>query len=590
MSAPATFCHAFQATAAANAGKVALRNLGGSVSITWAEYAARVKTIAAGLAGLGVQQGDTVAIMLTNRPEFHLVDTAVLHLGATPFSIYNTNAAETINYLFENAGNRVVVCEEQFVSRLLEAQALGSKVEHIVCVDGAPQATISLADIEAAPLEGFDFEASWRAVRSEDLATIVYTSGTTGMPKGVELTHAGLLFTLRSCDAAGFAGRPGDRVLSYLPDAHLANRAAAHYTQLLQGTEITTVANPRDVLAGLLEVRPQVFLGVPQTWYKLKTSIETALAAESDQAKRDAAAWALEVAARKVRAEQAGESLIPQLLAEHAEADRLVLAGLRAKIGLDQVWLPMSGAAPFSPEAHQFMMALGIPVRECWGMTESLAATASPAGDIRIGTVGTVLPGVEFAVADDGELLLRGPVIMRGYRNDPDKTAEAIDADGWLHTGDIGTIDADGFVSIVDRKKDLIINSSGKNMSPANIENTVRDACPLAGVVVAIADQRPFVSMLIVLDPDAAAAFAAQHGLADAAPAALADNAELLATIQAGIDHANSKLSRVEHVRAFTVLPEYWLPGSDVLTPTMKVRRKPVNEIYAGEIDAMYAR
>jgi long-subunit acyl-CoA synthetase (AMP-forming) len=179
---------------------------------------------------------------------------------------------------------------------------------------------------------------------------------------------------------------------------------------------------------------------------------------------------------------------------------------------------------------------------------------------------------------------------MRGYRKDPEKTAEAIDGEGWLHTGDIGTVDADGYVSIVDRKKDLIINSSGKNMSPANIENTVRDACPLAGVVVAIADQRPFVSMLIVLDPDAAGAFAARHGIADASPAALARNAELLAVVQASIDKANTKLSKVEHVRAFTVLPEYWLPGSDVLTPTMKVRRKPVAEIYASVIDAMYAR
>ena len=590
MSTPTTMCEAFQRTASVDPDAVALRALGGAVSITWREYAARVETIAAGLAGLGVNPGDTVAIMLTNRPQFHLVDTAVLHLGATPFSVYNTNAAETINYLFENAENRVVVTEEQFVPRLIDAQAIGSKIEHIVCLDGAPHGTISLADVEAAPLEGFDFEASWQAVRPDDLATIVYTSGTTGMPKGVEITHDGLLCTLASLRAAEFTARHGDRVLSYLPDAHIANRAVAHYPNLLSGAEVTTVANPRDVVAALVEVRPQVFLGVPQTWYKVKTGIETALAAEPDQAKRDAAAWALDVSARKVRAEQAGESVSADLMAEHAEADRLVLAPLRERLGLDQVWLAVSGAAPFSPEAHEFLLALGIPVRECWGMTESLAATAAPAAAIRIGTVGTVLPGVEFAVAEDGELLLRGPMLMRGYRKDPEKTAEAIDAEGWLHTGDIGTIDADGFVRIVDRKKDLIINSSGKNMSPANIENTVRDACPLAGVVVAIADQRPFVSMLIVLDPEAAAACAAQHGSADLSPAALAGNAELLAAVQAGIDKANAKLSKVEHVRAFTVLPEYWMPGSDVLTPTMKVRRKPVAEIYASVIDAMYAR
>jgi long-subunit acyl-CoA synthetase (AMP-forming) len=584
-------CHAFQRTAAARPDAVAIRSLGGAVSITWREYAARVRSIAAGLAGLGVRPGDTVGIMLTNRPEFHLVDTAILHAGATPFSIYNTNPADTIEYLFENAGNRVVVCEEQFVARLQEVQARGSKVEHIVCVDAAPAGTISLADVEAAPLEGFDFDAIWQAVRPEDLLTIVYTSGTTGMPKGVELTHANLIFNVDAVAAAGAAPQSGERVLSYLPDAHLANRYVCQYVSLMNGTEITTVANPREVLAGLLEVRPAVFMGVPQTWYKIKAGIEAALAAEQNPRRRQLAQWAIGAGTRKVRAEQAGRRVGMRLRVEHAVAERIVLSKVRAKLGLDQTRIPASGAAPISSETHEFMMAIGLPIRECWGMSElSAAATVHRADAIQVGTVGTAVPGVEIKLADDGELLVRGDLVMRGYRKDPAKTAETIDPDGWLHTGDIGTIDTDGTVRIIDRKKDLIINSSGKNMSPANIENTIRDACPMVGIAVAIADQRPFVTALLVLDPDTAAGYAARHGLADESPAALAAYPALRQEIQAGIDAANTKLSQVEKVRAFTIVSEYWLPGSDVLTPTMKVRRKPVIERYAAEIDAMYTR
>ena len=370
MSITPTFCHVFQETAAANPDRVALRTLGGAVSITWAEYATRVRSIAAGLARLGVGPGDTVALMLTNRPEFHLVDTAVLHLGATPFSVYNTSPVETIRYLFDNAENRVVVCDEAFVPLLLEAQAAGSGVEHIICVDGAHNTT-SLAEVEAAPAPDFDFDETWRAVRPDDLVTIVYTSGTTGMPKGVELTHASMLVSTRATIGADLAPRFSERVLSYLPDAHVANRLLAHYAAMVQAAEVTDIANPRDVLAGLLEVRPHVFFGVPQTWYKLRTGIELAVTAETNPARREAVARAFEVGSRRVRAEQAGENLDSEFLAQHAEVDRQVLAPLRASLGLDEIRVAASGAAPVSPESHEFMMMLGVPVREVYGMTES---------------------------------------------------------------------------------------------------------------------------------------------------------------------------------------------------------------------------
>ncbi len=588
MPVPLTFCHAFQETAAANPDRVALRTLGGATSLTWGQYAERVRSIASGLAGLGVRPGDTVALMLSNRPEFHLVDTAALHLGATPFSVYNTSTIETIRYLFDNAENRVVVCEEAFVPVLLEARAQGSKIEHIVCVDAAPTGTVALTEVETTPAPGFDFEASWRSVQPDDLLTIVYTSGTTGTPKGVELTHANVLVSAQATIGADLGPRRHERVLSYLPDAHVANRLLAHYVAMIQAAEVTDIANPREVVAGLVEVRPQVFFGVPQTWYKLRTGTELALAAEPDAAKREAAAQAFEIGLRKVRVEQYGGKPDTELLTQYAEADRMVFGPLRARLGLDQVRVAASGAAPVTPEAHEFMMVLGILVREVYGMTESSAiATTHPVDDIRVGTVGKPYPELEVSLADDGELLIRGPVVMRGYRKEPEKTAEAIDADGWLHTGDIATIQ-DGHVSIVDRKKDLMINSSGKNMSPSYIEGTVRDACPLAGAVVAIADHKPFVSVLVVLDPDAVTAFATQHGL-EPDITALSSDQTLLEAMQQGIDVANRKLARVEQVRAFTVVPEYWVPGSDVLTPTMKVRRRPVSVRYAAQIDAMYA-
>ena len=587
MSNAPTFCHVFQETAASNPDGIALRTLGDAVSITWSEYADRVRTIATGLAHLGVRSGDTVALMLTNRPEFHLVDTAAFHLGAAPFSVYNTNPVETIRYLFGNAENRIVVCEKAFVPILLEAQAAGSKVEHIVCVDGAVDGTISLEEVEAGPAPEFDFDATWRAVRPDDLLTIVYTSGTTGTPKGVELTHASTLVSARATINADLGPRARERVLSYLPDAHVANRLLAHYVAMVQAAEVTDIANPRDVLAGLIEARPHVFFGVPQTWYKLRNGIESAVAAEPDQSKRKTAAWAFEIGMRKVRVEQSGEQPDSELLAQYAEADRLVLAPLRARLGLDALRTAASGAAPVTPESHEFMMMLGIPVREVYGMTESSAiATTHPSDDIRVGTVGVPYPEVEVTLAEDGELLIRGPVLMRGYRKEAQKTAEAIDTDGWLHTGDIATID-DGHIVIVDRKKDLIINASGKNMSPTHIENAVLGACPLAGMVVAIADHRPFVSLLVVLDPDAAAVFAAQHNLSSDITT-LASHSFLRDAVRQGIDLANAKLSRAEQVRAFTVVPEYWQPGSDVLTPTMKLRRKPVGVRYAAQIAAMY--
>jgi long-chain acyl-CoA synthetase len=586
--APRTLCAAFQRTAARCPGGPALRTPDGSVTVSWRQYAERVRAIAAGLANLGVRHGDTVALMLTNRPEFHLVDTAALHAGATPFSIYNTLAPEQIAHLFGNAGNRVVVCEEQFLAGLLEAAA-GSSVEHIVCVDGAPDGTISLARLEASPAADFDFGASWRAVQPEDLLTIIYTSGTTGPPKGVELTHANMLAEIDAVRAICAVDHT-DSLISYLPDAHVANRWGAHYTNLVTGVQIITLADIKQAVTVLPQVRPTFFGAVPQIWYKIKAAIDQGIAAEPSPIKRRLAQWAIGVGRRKVRLESDGKAVPAFLQAQYRLADKLVLSKVRAKLGMDRVRFAVSGAAAISEDALEFVLALGIPCCEGWGMSEvSALATINPVDAIRIGTVGQAVPGVELTVATDGELLVRGPLVMKGYRHEPAKTADAIDADGWLHTGDIASIDADGYVRIVDRKKELIINAAGKNMSPANIEGVIQVSCPLLGPVAVIGDDRPYLVALLTLDPDALAAYATKMGAADASPAALADDPGLRVLVEAGVKQANERLSRVEQIKNFAILPDVWEPGGGQLTPTMKLKRRPIAQHYAAEIDALYA-
>lgn len=583
----ATLCEAFQDTATRYADRVALRTAGDTVSITWAQYAERVRRIAAGLSRLGVKPGDTVGLMMVNRPEFHLCDTAVLHLGGTPFSVYNTSSAEQIAYLFSNAGNQVVITERQFLP-VLRRVAGETDVERLICVDGPEDGATELSEVEAQPAEDFDFEAAWRAVRPEDVATIIYTSGTTGPPKGVEITHTNML---AQCGAtAAVLGRgEHEKVISYLPSAHIADRWGCHYSSMIYGTEVTCLADHKTILSAFLEVRPTTVGGVPQMWYRLKAGIEAAVEYEQDPAKQQAMRWALDTGRRYVQAGQSG-AVPAELAAEYAKADELVLSKLRAMIGLEKVRVAVSGAAPIAADVLEFVCAMGLPVCELWGMSElSCCATINPPDAIRIGTVGTAIPGVELKLGEDGELLTRGATVMRGYRRDPERTAETIDADGWLHTGDIATIDGDGYVTIIDRKKELIINTAGKNMSPANIESAVRAASALVGQVVTIGDNRPYNTALIVLDPDMATGFAATHGNAGASIAELAKDPAMLAAIQSAVDTANARLSRVEQVKKFSILPLVWEPGGDELTPTLKLRRRPIAEKYAVEIDALYA-
>jgi long-subunit acyl-CoA synthetase (AMP-forming) len=417
---------------------------------------------------------------------------------------------------------------------------------------------------------------------------LIYTSGTTGPPKGVELTHANMVSELRGLDAVWPQPARG-RAVSFLPAAHVADRTLSHYGPMAYGTTITSCPDAAQLFSYLPEVRPTLMGGVPRIWEKLKAALEAGFAGEQDPARREAIEQAIETGRRCVRLEQEGEEVPADLAEARAAAERAVFAPLRERLGLDEVAVWVVGAAATPTDVMEFFFALGCPLAEVWGMSElSCVATWNPPGRSRIGTVGPPIPGCELRIAEDGEVLVRGPLVMKGYRNRPEMTAETIDGDGWLHTGDVGEIDADGYLRIVDRKKELIINAAGKNMSPANIEGEIKGSSQLIGQAVCVGDGRPYNVALIVLDPDVAPVFASQHGIANGTLAALAADATVRAEVAAGIERANARLSRVEQIKRFAILPVDWQPAGDELTPTMKLKRKPIAQKYADEIEALY--
>jgi long-chain acyl-CoA synthetase len=586
----ATIAEAFRITAADRADEVAVRTKGDEVAWTWAELRERVDALAAGLSGLGLQRGDTVALLLGNRPEFHLCDLAVVTAGATPFSIYMQYGPEQIRHVVTDAGARTIITEQQFLATVLEARKELPDLEHVIVVDGeAPQGVLTLEEVLAAPDPDFDAEASVAQLGPQDLLTIIYTSGTTGPPKGVQLSHRNLLAAVEQAEQLIDFPRDG-RVISWLPAAHVAERNAHHYLPIVYGLQITCCDNPREILGYLPEVRPSWFFAVPRIWEKLKAGLEAMVAGQPED-QRSKTQAAMRDALEKVRLEQSGQE-VPADLAERVdEADREIFAGLRAMLGLDQVKAIHVGAAPTPVEVLEFFHAIGLRLAELWGMSETCGAgAANPPGKIKIGTVGPPAPGVEIKLAEDGEVLIRSDVVMLGYRNLPEQTADVMTDDGFLRTGDIGTLDEDNYLTIVDRKKEIIINAAGKNMSPANVEAALKASSPLIGQAACIGDGRSYNTALIVLDSDFAPAWAAQQGIEDASLEALAHNDAMRAAVQEGVDAANGKLARVEQIKRFTIVEGDWLPGGDELTPTMKLKRKPIDAKYAETIDAMYAK
>jgi long-subunit acyl-CoA synthetase (AMP-forming) len=584
----ATIAEAFRIISVNRGGDAAVRTKGDELTWTWGELRERVDALAGGLAALGLRRGDTVALLLNTRPEFALCDLAVMMAGGTPFSIYMQYTPDQIAFVASDAGARMIVTEQALLAGALEARKELPSVEHVIVVDGeAPEGVLALDEVAAMDSD-LDVEASAAQTSPDELITLIYTSGTTGPPKGVQITHRNVMAAVSAVEALIDFPREG-RVISWLPSAHVAERVAHHYIPIVYGLQITCCPNAREILAYLPEVRPSWFFAVPRIWEKLKAGLE-AMAATQSPEQRERTEAALRDAVEKVRLEQRGEEVPQDLAARVAEADRELFAGLRSMLGLDQAKAINVGAAPTPVEVLEFFHAIGLPLAELWGMSETSGAGAiNPPGKIKIGTVGPPTPGVELRLDADGEVLVRGEVVMAGYRNLPEQSAEAFTEEGWLRTGDIGKIDSDGYLTLIDRKKELIINAAGKNMSPANIESTLKASSSLIGQACVIGDRRSYNTALIVLDSDFAPAWAAQQEISEASLEALARDERMRAAVQAGVDAANAKLARVEQVKKFTIVEGDWLPGGDELTPTMKLKRKPIEGKYADAIEAMYA-
>ena len=582
-----TMAMALRRTASIHADVLAVRTADDSTRLTWAELLTEVDSFAGGLRKLGVERDQTVALMLGNQPEFHIADMAVVTAGGTPFSIYQTYTPDQIAYVIGDADARTAIVSAEYLPVMLEARKQLPDLQTVIAIGPEHQDTISWGSVLGSNPE-FDAQQAAEEVQPEDVLTLIYTSGTTGPPKGVELTHGNLVPVVRAvADLVHL--EPGDRLISWLPAAHIAERDAHHYIPIVYGASITCCPNPRDIIQFLPQVRPNWFFAVPRIWEKLKAGLEAMLAAQDPEQAAPLRA-ALDDAIEAVRLKQDGKE-VPAGLAERvAAADATHFKGLREMLGLDMVRTVGVGAAPTPRDVLEFFHAIGIELAELWGMSETCGyGTLNPPGNARIGTVGPPSPGAEIVIADDGEVLIRGACVMKGYRNQPEATKEAIDSDGWLHTGDIGAFDSAGYLKIVDRKKEIIINAAGKNMSPANIEATIKSSSPLIGQVCVIGDSRPYNTALIVLDADMAPAWAAQNGLEGLDFAAISADPKLLAAVEAAVEAGNQKLARVEQIKRFRVLLADWAPGGEELTPTMKLKRKPIAAKYSEQIEELYS-
>jgi long-subunit acyl-CoA synthetase (AMP-forming) len=549
--AHATIANAFLDTVARTPDAVALRTLDDGISLTWRELADRVAAVAGGLRALGVRPGDTVALLSANRPELWVADLAVTMCGATTCPIYTTLPAHDIEYVLRDANARIVIAEPALTA-------------------GVP-ADADLVPIDELPLDSpIDLAVAAAALDPAALITLIYTSGTTAHPKGVELTHRGVMAALRGWQA----GMPLDevhRIISWLPPAHVMDRVLHYYLALAEGFETTTCPDPRQIASYLTTVRPDLLISPPRVWEKLKAGVETALGGLPEE-QRDAAWAAIAAALQRVRLLRAGAPVPPDLEAAVAKADAALFAGLRERLGLDRLAVAGVGSAPCAVDVLEFFHAIGVDLRQGYALSEAgCAGTLTPCGPEAIGTVGHPIAGTELRLADDGEVLLRGAATMAGYRHQPVSTYAAIDTDGWLHTGDIGTLGPDGALTIVDRKKDILITAGGKNISPARVESELKAAGPLIAHACAIGDRRPYLTALLVLEPEATAA---------------ARDPE--AAVAAAVAAANERLARVEQIKRYTLLGDEWRPGGPQLTPTLKLRRRAVIERYAAEIEEMY--
>ena len=562
-------------------------------SLSWSQYRHMVHDAAAGLQTLGVGDGEFVAIMAGNRPEHVIADFAVVHAGATPVTIYSTLTASQIQYIADNSKATVAILEDlDFMKRWEEIRSELPNLRYVVLMSGAENYetqdwVLSWDELLARGKHRLSenpesVTRSASAITPDTLATLIYTSGTTGTPKGVMISQYNVVWTLESMRRAADL-ELGVRMVSYLPLAHIAERLATHYMGTYLVGEVWYCPNLAGVLEYILEARPTLFVGVPRVYEKFHARVTARFAAE-EGVKKALIERALAANAKRVEAELEGGkgSIMAGLL------DKVVLSKVRERLGMEDVRIAITAAAPISPDLIKFFLTIGVPLYEVYGMSENTGpATLTLPGAVKIGSVGKALPGVEVAVADDGELLMRGGIVTQGYYKLDEATREAFDPDGWLHSGDLARIDEDGFVFIVGRKKEIIITAAGKNIAPAKLETALGNN-PIISKAAMIGDQRKFLSMVIALDPEEAPAWAEANGIEYTDLASFSQQAEVQDEIARAVEEANQAVSRVEQVKKWIIVPDEWSPDSGELTPSLKLKRRIVLEKYADDIETMY--
>ncbi len=560
---------------------------GAWVDRSFAEVREVVRSLSLGLIDLGVAKGDKVSILGNTRPEWTYFDFAALSAGAVVVPIYQTNSPEECQYVLENSDAKVVVVEDdEQMEKIREIRDRLPLLEHVVRMTGSSEDAISLEDLAARgdAREAAEWEARWQSVGKEDICTFIYTSGTTGPPKGCIISHGNYRAMLDMVNQTSVI-EEGDLTYLYLPLAH-------SFALLIQFGSFdlgTTIAywerDPQKILPNLGELKPTYFPSVPRIFEKIYTAATSGMEKEGGL-KKAIFEWSIKVGGKMRASERAGRKPGFLLRKQYEFADKQVLSKIRGLFG-GNIRLAVSGAAPISPDILRFFDAAGVLVLEGWGMTEtSTAATVSSPEEFKVGTIGKPFPGCEVKIAEDGEILVKGPNVFQGYYKNEEATRETI-VDGWLHTGDIGEIDAEGFLKITGRKKDIIITAGGKNITPANLENEIKQH-PLVSQCVVVGDRKPYLVALVTLDPEDAAAYAKEHGLPED-PAQLAANADVLKAIEAHVDTINEKFARVEQVKKVAILPHDLSQETGELTPTLKVKRAVVASKHEQEIEALYA-
>ncbi|MGE6759917.1 AMP-dependent synthetase/ligase [Corallococcus interemptor] len=596
MDLPKTMLHALHDQAARLEHRPALwsRHGGAYVPTSWFDYAQRVKRFALGLNALGFRDGDPLGILSFNREAWHVADLGAMALGGVPVGLYTTSSVDQLVYILGHCEARFLLVENaKHLATALAVQKRLPALQHLIVVDAPtplPEGVLRYADVLASGAKQ-DEDPYWDSVHAlhpDALATLIYTSGTTGQPKGVALSHRNLAWTSKQLgDTMGFRDMEDERLVSYLPLSHIAEQIVSLHSPLLLGTQVY-FADSLDALGkNLTEVRPTIFFAVPRVWEKFKTKAEEGLAAQPPL-KRRLVEWARATALER-NTRILSQERVPSLMeAKFGLAQKLVFQPLKTRIGLEKAKLFSTSAAPIGRDVLDFFASIDVVLLEVWGMTEvSGPATVSTTECARLGTVGRPMLGVEVRIAEDGEILVRGGNVCLGYHRNPEATQELL-ADGWLHTGDVGQLDSEGFLRITGRKKEIIVTSGGKKTSPANIEELLKAVSPVGHALV-VGDRRNYLVALVTLEPDRVRKLAREKGWPEDV-ATLVNDPRLRQHLHESFERdVNPKLSRFETIKRFRVLPgEFSIDGGE-LTPSMKMRRTVVEQKYADVIDALYS-